>query len=580
MKSLDCQKLLKEVVGDEAESLHVKLDEDSHNVFTTFLLAHRSSVVEARSYKRKRYGTYGGYDYFRPDGWIQFQVAPWCLTKPWMEHAKDMIEFDEINDWPIAYHGTSCGKLLPILSKGLRKPGELPEVVVEHGQCGADEKGAIYLTPSLWYASHPVYAPLKQLGHERWAQAVLKLRVRPGCFKIQGNTLANRHWDRKLLLDPNFDDNESIEWLVQGSTMRRSDVVIVGIMLREIGARANRKVFGYCPHLCPSDSESDGPEYTWSRHLAKRFKRGGFLRGRIKRRESKPRKDSPDCREARAHVKFMKATQSQNAAELDLPQGLEFEKALQLGECLKFDCLQDEFIQTIVRGQALRREPSLLLSYGTLIQKVLCHAENHEKMLRQSDLLEWHGALMNGLLKMPGCFRTRHARCGTKFFLPPDRIHKAMRKFVDGVNYVMTRTDISCFAKAGWCMNHFIQIHPFQDGNGRVSRLLAVWVLKRSKFAWSMISLFRAVAESRKAYIVAMASEETRTISSHVFRCCLEAISRSTSAAATCLSSEATGDTSETESATSTTSETVTLSSTENTTTTTKLPSDTDTHMG
>lgn len=158
-----------------SESVHVKLDNDSSSIFTALLLADRSRIVSAKKYRPKLYGTYGGHHYFRPDGWIQFQVDPWYCTTPQMKHDKEMIDFDEIKDWPISYHGTSCDKLLPILSKGLRKPGELPEVVVEHGQCGAGENGAIYLTPSLWYASHPVYSPLKKLGRERWAQAALKI---------------------------------------------------------------------------------------------------------------------------------------------------------------------------------------------------------------------------------------------------------------------------------------------------------------------------------------------------------------------------------------------------------------------
>ena len=101
------------------------------------------------------------------------------------------IPVHEITEWPVAYHGTSCENLPSILSKGLRKPGEVPWLVAMDGNGVAGKEGAIYVTPSLFYASHPVYSTLKKIRHERWIQIALKLRVRPGTCTVQANTLSN-----------------------------------------------------------------------------------------------------------------------------------------------------------------------------------------------------------------------------------------------------------------------------------------------------------------------------------------------------------------------------------------------------
>lgn len=528
-----CRKLLGDIVGDSHEALHVTFDDDSKrkHTFSAFFLANAESVVRAASYTPRSYAVYGGHHYFRPDGWIQFYVDPWCLTTPWMEGAKQLIEFGEIDDWPIAYHGTSCDKLLPILSKGLRRPGELPEVVVEHGQCGADGDGAIYMTPSLWYASHPVYSPLKELGSERWAQAVLKLRVRPDSFKIQGNTLGDAHWPRELLLDPNYSDNNTIEWLVQGSTMIRCDVVIVGIMIRELGHFAQSAVFGYCPPLlggsmCSREFQG-GPEYRWTSFLINRFRKGGFLSGQVPERPV-VHDQAIDPGSGALFMVCMAQDASQSPEDMDVPNALTYEKSMTLdGHAAlawqQHALLQRELIKSFVRGEPLRKDPDHPLRYSSILADIWANTQPWAD-LSEASLLEWHARLMGGLIKSAGHFRTKQARCGARYFLPSKIVPEAMARYIEISNSVLRSPDISCFAKAGWIVNHFIQIHPFQDGNGRMSRLLTVWVLQRAGFLWSHAALFRSTAASRRAYVSAMATGETKAIATHIFQCCLESM--------------------------------------------------------
>ena len=184
------------------------------------------------------------------------------------------LDFNTITNWPVAYHGTACEKLPSILNSGLRKPGELPWLETAHGTAGAAATGAVYVSPSLWYASHPVYSSLKRVGTERWVQIVLKLRIRPNTYRIQGNTLLEEHWHRNTRFDPNLQNNDEFEWLLEGNTFQRNDAVIVAVMVRELRSEAESDTCGYCPSLGNGVSP---PEFVWTSCLQDCLRTAGFI---------------------------------------------------------------------------------------------------------------------------------------------------------------------------------------------------------------------------------------------------------------------------------------------------------------
>ncbi len=85
---------------------------------------------------------------------------------------------------------------------------------------------------------------------------------------------------------------------------------------------------------------------------------------------------------------------------------------------------------------------------------------------------------------LPGRFRQGSVGFGRKLvnyvFLQHEQIPEAMKAFVDRVNHELLVTDnIDIWGKLAWLHYRFVYIHPFNDGNGRMSSILVNWLLMK-----------------------------------------------------------------------------------------------------
>ena len=85
---------------------------------------------------------------------------------------------------------------------------------------------------------------------------------------------------------------------------------------------------------------------------------------------------------------------------------------------------------------------------------------------------------------LPGRFRLGNVGFGRKIlnyvFLQHAQIPEAMNAFVDRVNNELLVTDnIDIWGKLAWLHYRFVHIHPFNDGNGRMSSILVNWLLMK-----------------------------------------------------------------------------------------------------
>lgn len=120
----------------------------------------------------------------------------------------------------------------------------------------------------------------------------------------------------------------------------------------------------------------------------------------------------------------------------------------------------------------------------------------HNQLLKYSGKDEWHKGnykqLSNSVeAKLPD---------GTKQLIfettPPGvATEEAMRAMVD---WYHADNEAHPLVKSALFSYEFVSIHPFQDGNGRLSRLLATLLLRKSKYQWIRYVSFEHEIERRK----------------------------------------------------------------------------------
>jgi len=157
--------------------------------------------------------------------------------------------------------------------------------------------------------------------------------------------------------------------------------------------------------------------------------------------------------------------------------------------------------------------------------------ENSRGIQQQKDrltpdrLLQWHSTLLKDLHPEAGQIRTKTVRAGNTVFTRPKNILSEMDKFCHSMTRLQEQLQIngggtnntsdnqhSSITTNAWqvilfasvAMYGIVDIHPFADGNGRMSRIVANWALKSFPFT---INLFATPAQ-RAEYILAL--ETTR----------------------------------------------------------------------
>lgn len=86
----------------------------------------------------------------------------------------------------------------------------------------------------------------------------------------------------------------------------------------------------------------------------------------------------------------------------------------------------------------------------------------------------------------------------THYYAPPEQVGSEMDRLID-LHVQYESIGVAPEVLAAWLHHRFTQIHPFQDGNGRVARLLASIVFIRS--AWHPLVVLR---DDRADYIKAL----------------------------------------------------------------------------
>ena len=208
-------------------------------------------------------------------------------------------------------------------------------------------------------------------------------------------------------------------------------------------------------------------------------------------------------------------------------------------DALKIELITDEATKTAeIEGQILNRnsvQSSLRKQMGLSVeQKNIPPAEygiasmmtdlyeSFDKPLNNETLFRWNKLLMNGRTNqvVAGAYRT-----GTEpmqivagnyydrrvyYEAPPsDRVPEEMRRFIEWFN---DSKEMNALERAGIAHLYFVLIHPFDDGNGRISRALAEKALSQSLGQPALTGLATTINADRKKYYAALEAVKSQNI--------------------------------------------------------------------
>lgn len=116
-------------------------------------------------------------------------------------------------------------------------------------------------------------------------------------------------------------------------------------------------------------------------------------------------------------------------------------------------------------------------------RKVFFDMMNYEKDLNLQIVLKWHLDLMKETKPdIAGKIRVHNVAIARSKFTPPMHleIESLLKEFFDWYN--KEKTKLNPVELAALVHLKFVTIHPFSDGNGRISRLIMNFILKKNKF--------------------------------------------------------------------------------------------------
>lgn len=173
-----------------------------------------------------------------------------------------------------------------------------------------------------------------------------------------------------------------------------------------------------------------------------------------------------------------------------------------------------------IEGSTLTlRETANLLEKGISPQKPIsdikeaeCHKKvfyemlDYEKELSYQIILYWHKKLFeNTKQDIAGKIRNHQvAISGSKFIPPaPFELDLLLREFFKWYN--KNKTKLHPVELSALVHLKFVSIHPFSDGNGRISRILMNFILNKNQFPMLNISY-----ENRNSYYNALERSQTK----------------------------------------------------------------------
>lgn len=182
------------------------------------------------------------------------------------------------------------------------------------------------------------------------------------------------------------------------------------------------------------------------------------------------------------------------------------------GEILNRDSLQSSIRRNFGLATDSRKIPPAEQGIAEMMVDLY---RNFDTPLSGDLLFHWHQMLMNGRrdLKDVGRYRTGESPMQVvsgpiheprvHFEAPPSgKMRSEMARFIQWFNQTSPtgKSPLPALTRAGLAHWHFVTIHPFEDGNGRIARALAEKAISQSLGQPTLIALSHIINSKRKTY--------------------------------------------------------------------------------
>jgi Fic family protein len=186
------------------------------------------------------------------------------------------------------------------------------------------------------------------------------------------------------------------------------------------------------------------------------------------------------------------------------------------GEILNRDSVQSSLRHQFGLGPEVSNIPAAERGIASLMTDLY---EHFQDPLDDATLFAWHNHLMGGdrSIKTIGAYRTHDEpmqvvsgpihKPTIHFEAPPSKMMLAeMQRFTAWFNDTapLGKSPLPTLTRAGLVHLHFVCIHPFEDGNGRIGRALAEKSLAQNLGHPSLIALAYTIERRRKDYYSAL----------------------------------------------------------------------------
>lgn len=185
------------------------------------------------------------------------------------------------------------------------------------------------------------------------------------------------------------------------------------------------------------------------------------------------------------------------------------------GEHLNRDSIRASIMRQLGLQVDMRKIPPREAGISEMIVNLYRH---YSEPLKHELLHEWHSMVMNGRrdIRAIGKYRDhadpmqivsgRIDKPRVHFEAPPsERMAEEMQQFMEWFALAHDENaSILPLTRAGIAHLYFVNIHPFEDGNGRIARAIAEKSLAMSINHPSLISLSQIIQKNKRAYYGAL----------------------------------------------------------------------------